>query len=131
MNKKKLFTSLNELCRKLDDTYCINCGGCCFVAAVIVEQLELHNIPYSVIHYDISGCHYAIRVSDRIINRSDYRKCEIYEEYYPTSKDLYNNYYNNNWNMTYDSSNNSIVKRKIKALFNGNSIRRRSTHSSS
>ncbi len=131
MNKKKLFTSLNELCRKLDDTYCINSGGCCFVAAVIVEQLELYNIPYSVIHYDISGCHYAIRVSDRIINRCDYRCKEIQEEYCPTSKELYYTYYTESWNSVYKKKNNSVVKRKIKALFNGNNIRRRSTHSSS
>lgn len=131
MNKNKLFTSLNKLCKELDNTYDINCGGCCYIAAVIVEQLELYNIPYSVIHYDLYSCHYAVRVSDRIINRSDYKCREIQEEYCPTSKELYRTYYTESWNSVYKKKNNSVVKRKIKALFNGNNIRRRSTHSSS
>lgn len=45
MNRKKLFTKLNQLCLELDNKYNINCGGCCYVAACIAEQLESFNIP--------------------------------------------------------------------------------------
>lgn len=79
MNKKKLFTKLNQLCLELDNKYNINCGGCCYVAACIAEQLESFNIPFEIVHYDICGCHYAIKVSDRyiievIIKRKKYMK---------------------------------------------------------
>lgn len=121
MNRKKLFTKLNQLCLELDNKYNINCGGCCYVAACIAEQLESFNIPFEIIHYDICGCHYAIKVSDRYINRSGYRKKEIYEILYCNSEKMFSIYYNRNWNNTYKKKYNSIVHRKIKELFNENS----------
>lgn len=77
MNKKELFKQVNKLCCYLDNKYNINCGGCCYVAACIAEQLELKGIPFKVIHYDLYGCHFAIKVSDRYLNRCDYKKKEI------------------------------------------------------
>ena len=121
MNRKKLFTKLNKLCLELDNKYNINCGGCCYVAACIAEQLESFNIPFEIIHYDMCGCHYAIKVSDRCINRSGYRKNEIYEILYYNSEKMFSIYYNRSWNNTYKKKYNSVVHRKIKELFNENS----------
>ena len=121
MNRKKLFTKLNQLCLELDNKYNINCGGCCYIAACIAEQLERFNIPFEIVHYDICGCHYAIKVSDRYINRSDYKKKEIYEILDYSSEEMFDIYYNGDWNNTYKRKYNSIVHRKIKNLFNENS----------
>lgn len=124
MTRKELFKSLNELCRDLDDKYNINAGGCCFIAAIIAEQMELHHISYTIVHYDICGCHYAIRVNDRIINRGNYKKKEIIEEEYISSDDLYHIYYDRIWNDCYNTDNNLQIKNKIISLFNkyGNCI---------
>lgn len=121
MNRKKLFKELNTLCSDLDYSYDINNGGCCFVAACIAEQLERFNIPFKVVHYDLYRCHYAIKVSDRYINRSDYRKKEIVCITKWASTKLYDIYYDNSWNDTYNKQHNSIISRKIKKLFDENS----------
>lgn len=121
MNRKKLFTKLNQLCLELDNKYNINSGGCCYVAACIAEQLESFNIPFKIVHYDICGCHFAIKVSDRYINRGDYNKKEIYEILDCGSEEIFNIYYNGGWNSIYERKYNSIVHRKIKKLFNENS----------
>lgn len=121
MNRKRLFKELNELCSDLDYLYNINNGGCCYVAACIAEQLERFNIPFEIVHYDLYRCHYAIKVSDRYINRSDYTKREILEIINWTSTKLYDVYYNNSWNSTYEVKYNSTINKKIKKLFNENS----------
>lgn len=117
MNKKQLFKNLNKLCYDLDDKYNINCGGCCYVDAVLAEQFENCNIPFTVIHYDKYSCHYAIRVCDRIINRCDYSFKEIVYDNFMSSDDLYDTYDGGAWNEKYDTRNNKIVKSKIKSLF--------------
>ena len=122
MNRKILFKRINELCLCLDSKYNINRGGCCYVAACISEQLELYNIPFKIIHYDLWGCHYAVKVSDRYLNRCDYRKkeiTEVLEDY--TSKDLFKLYCDGSWNDTYNTKHNSTVKRLIEQIFNENS----------
>lgn len=120
MNKKKLFKELNKLCSDLDYEYDINSGGCCFVAAVIAEQLENYNISFKVIHYELYGCHYAIRVNDRIINRCDYKYNEIIFDDYLSSDEIYDIYYNEYWNKKYNKRWNLIIKTKIKSLFKRN-----------
>lgn len=117
MNKKELFKQVNKLCYNLDNKYNINCGGCCYVAACIAEQLELKGIPFKVIHYDLYGCHFAIKVSDRYLNRSDYKKKEITEISNWTSKDLFRHYHKEDWNSTYKPKNNRTVKNSIKSIF--------------
>ena len=116
MTRKNLFTKLNQLCLELDQKFNINEGGCCYVAACIIEQLELKKIPYTVICYAL-GNHYAVRVSDRIINRSDFNCHEISYDTYISSKELFFTYYNEDWNICYNRSNNSSVKTRIKSLF--------------
>lgn len=117
MTRKSLFKNLNQLCKDLDYKYNINSGGCCFVAAVIAEQLENCNIPFKLIHYELYSCHYAIRVNDRIINRCDCKYNEIIFDDYLSSDDIYDTYYNEDWNSTYNKQWNLIVKTKIKSLF--------------
>lgn len=113
MTKRELFKCLNDLCNEMNTSYYINCGGCCFVAAVIAEQLEKCNISYLVA---ITECptHYAIKVKDRYINRDGFyfRNCYEYDSQY-----LYNKYESEDWNETYEIQHNSIVKRKIKSVF--------------
>lgn len=117
MNRRKLFKDLNELCKNLDVDYNINSGGCCFVAAVLAEQFENYNIPFTVIHYGWIRCHYAIRVKDRIINRSDFSSKEIVYDKLMNSDCLYDIYENETWNTIYDVEDNSIVESEIKSLF--------------
>ena len=117
MSRKELFKQLNRLCEELNYKYDINCGGCCYVAAVLAEQFELHNIPFTVIHYNECGCHYAIKVSDRYINRDDYRKKEISEYLDWSSSDLFEVYNDGDWNKCYKTSHNSTVKKAIVKVF--------------
>jgi hypothetical protein len=117
MNKKELFKQLNQLCISLNSTYNINCGGCCYVAACLAEQLEKYNISFEIIHYNRYNCHYAIKVSDRYLNRDYYKKREITEILNCSSKQLFNVYYENNWNSTYKIHFNDTVKQAIIKLF--------------
>lgn len=128
MNRKELFKNLNKLCRDLDTKYNINCGGCCFVAAVIAEQLENHDIPFKVIHYDMWHCHYAIRVNDRIINRCSYSFKEIVFDDTMCSDELFSTYNNENWNDEYNTCNNNFVRSEIKSLFEKYENRRKRFH---
>jgi hypothetical protein len=117
MNKKELFKQVNKVCCDLDNKYNINCGGCCYVAACIAEQLELKGIPFKVIHYNLYSCHFAIKVSDRYLNRCDYRKKEITKIPNWTSKDLYSHYNKEDWNKCYNPKDNRTVKNSIKSIF--------------
>ena len=117
MNRKRLFKKINELCLELSDRYDINNGGCCFVAACIAEQLERFNIPFEIIHYDVYHCHYCIKVSDRYLNRDDFKKNEISEIWRGTSEELFDIYYDNSWNEEYDTDDNDTVKSLIQKVF--------------
>jgi hypothetical protein len=119
MNRKELFKQLNALCEKLDYKYDINRGGCCYVAACLAEQLEKYNIPYTAIQYGL-GNHFSIKVSDRYLNRCDYKKNEINNTYEPfeSFKDLLHYYHHHTWNETYEPKYNGCVKKAIKAVFN-------------
>ena len=121
MNRKILFKKINELCLYLDTEYNINNGGCCFVAACIAEQLEICKIPFTIIHYDLWHCHYAVRVSDRYLNRCEFRKKEITETLNCTSKELFDIYNEGDWNESYQTRYNKTIKRLIRELFNENS----------
>ena len=113
MTRRELFKRLNCLCLELADYYDINNGGCCYVAAVIAEQLEKHNISFKIaVAY--SPTHYWIRVSDRYINRDGF-KAEFIENW--DSDCLYNIYDEGGWNDSYNRKYNLIVQTKIKSLF--------------
>jgi len=118
MSRKELFKQLNALCEELNEKYYINCGGCCYVAYCLAEQLEIYHIPFTVIRYGRNR-HYSIKVSDRYLNRDFYRKEEIGDYLITwTSKDLIEYYNNNYWNDTYEPKYNGCVKKAIKAVFN-------------
>lgn len=116
MNKKELFKSLNNLCCEMQKkSYNINNGGCCFVAAVIAEQLETYNIPFYVA---VTYCptHYAIKVKDRYINRDDFKfGPEDLREW--NSRNLYYTYNDGDWNDWYSRCWNLIVKTRIRSIF--------------
>ena len=118
MTRNELFTALNKLCNEMDFEYDTGCGGCCFVAACLAENLERNNIPFEVIRL-VSPCHYFIKVSDRYINRCDFYIHNSYKEIldYYDSEDLFNKYYSEDWNPTYNRRWNLIVSTRIKALF--------------
>lgn len=118
MTRRQLFKELNILCKNLHDKYCINCGGCCLVAAYLAEGLELCNIPFEIVHFDECGCHWAIKVSDRYLNRGDYRTDEITEIIQNNSKFLYAIYYGTDWNDTYDTDYNDLVHESLRKVFN-------------
>lgn len=117
MTRNQLFTSLNKLCNEMDLNYDTNCGGCCFVAACLAENLEKNNIPFKVVIVQCPS-HYFIKVSDRYINRSDF---EVYHKdclYDYNSGYLYDLYYNKKtWNRYYNRKWNLIVQTRIRALF--------------
>lgn len=117
MTKKQLFKALNELCDEMDVQYNTSCGGCCYVTACLAKNLERNNIPFSIIVLH-SPCHYFIRVSDRYINRCDYIIRENYKDIlHYNSKYLFDKYYNEDWNPSYNKKWNLIVSTRIKALF--------------
>ena len=45
----RLATDINRICKKLDEKWDINSGGCCLVSAIIAEGLERLNIKYKVV----------------------------------------------------------------------------------
>jgi len=120
MSRKELFKRINALCKELDYKYEINYGGCCFVAYCIAEQLEIHNIPYRAIQYGY-GNHFSIKVSDRYLNRCNYKKNEINDDSnysLKSSKELLYHYRHHTWNEIYEPKYNGCVKKAIKAVFN-------------
>lgn len=115
MTRKELFKRLNSLCEDMNYYYNINCGGCCYVAAVISEQLEIHGIPFKIA-VTYSPTHYAIKVNDRFINRDGFKFHK--EDLIPwDSKYLYDTYRYEDWNDCYNRRWNLIVQTRIKSLF--------------
>lgn len=118
MTRNELFTKINQRCSELDDECNINWGGCCYVAAILAELLETANIPFKVIHYNKCGCHYAIKVSDRYLNRGHYKYWEIGEILEVSSDYLYDVYDDGDWNDHYDSEEyNDYVYDELKQIF--------------
>lgn len=117
MTRNELFTSLNKLCNEMDFQYNTSCGGCCFVTACLAKNLERNNIPFSIIILH-SPCHYFVKVSDRYINRCDFIIKEDYKDvFYYNSEYLFDKYYNEDWNPSYNRKWNLIVSTRIRALF--------------
>ncbi len=118
MTKRELFKEVNVKCLELQSKYRINWGGCCYVAAVLAELLTKYDIPYQVVYFADGGCHYAIRVCDRYLNRDEFNKHYIYYEYNANYESLYKEYYNGDWNDVYDTKYNGIVKISLMRIFN-------------
>lgn len=118
---------LDQLCNFLDNTYCINCGGCCFVAYIVAKLLEKDGIEYSVIVYDCEfksfydiDCaqyHYAIKVGDIIIN--GYEDDEEYVSFNNVcANDLRDHYNECYWNNEYHKKHNSFIKKILTVFYN-------------
>jgi hypothetical protein len=131
---------LEDLMQYLDDGFSINSGGCCLVAAIIAGHLDRLNIKYHVVgfHYRkfsnryvytnikynrnkfpcrSKTCeHYAIKVGDKIINRSGFDKVS-WEVYNIHSQDLNILYDNGYWNDEFDISDIGCVTKLINDFF--------------
>lgn len=143
-NRKYLIWGLNNLCRFLDETYQVNCGGCCYVSYLIARKLEELGIKYKVIFYDEEledikakdlkyaieskdlkhiGCgdftchHYAIVIDNEVINGDNYEG-ELNLKVELTSKDLQWIYKTGDWNDTYNIGLNAILRSYINTFFN-------------
>lgn len=117
---------LNQLCKFLDETYCINYGGCCFVASIIARLLEKDNINYSVVVYeceyddfyniDCAQYHYAIKVNDIIINGYEDEEYSIFNNV--SARDLKEHYNECYWNSEYYTKHNTFIKKVITIFYN-------------
>ena len=115
MNQKELIKKINKFCDHFDDAYALNCGGCCYVAAVIAEMLEFKNIKYKVRYYDCPT-HYVIEVNRIPLNLGGFDGDYDYLEKW-NSSDLYEEYYSGWWNNTYPTKLNGVVKMSIRNIF--------------
>lgn len=52
LNCHSLLRNLNSLCKFLNETYCVNSGGCCFLASLIAKYLDRLHIKYDLVIYD-------------------------------------------------------------------------------
>lgn len=115
MNQKELIKKINKFCDHFDDAYALNCGGCCYVAAVIAEMLEFKNIKYKVRYYDCPT-HYVIEVNKIPLNLGGFDGDYDYLEEW-SSSDLYEEYYSGWWNDVYPTKLNGVVKMSIRNIF--------------
>lgn len=115
MNQKELIKKINKFCDHFDDAYALNCGGCCYVAAVIAEMLEFKNIKYKVRYYDCPT-HYVIEVNKIPLNLGGFDGDYNYLKEW-SSSDLYEEYYSGWWNDVYPTKLNGVVKMSIRNIF--------------
>lgn len=94
-----LIERLNSLCEFLDNSFDVNCGGCCLISSFIAEHLDNLNIKYNLIIFDNddkdvdsiihevqnneysndnnsvvgynTSSHYCIEINDELINCSE------------------------------------------------------------
>lgn len=55
LNCHDLLRRINSLCKFLDETYSVNCGGCCFLAYLIAKHLDKLGMEYTLVIYDNCG----------------------------------------------------------------------------
>lgn len=125
-----LVNKLNKLCKKLDELFEINCGGCCYVAYCIAKLLEQFEINFKLVVFDnyynlkdftclcelpVAMNHFAITIDDVIdgdvINCDDeYFNYYSYNSYDVNSDEILK-FYNehNNWNRRYNPDNNNTI----------------------
>lgn len=144
---RQLRDDLNKLCEGLDDKYSINCGGCCYVAYLIAEQLEKLGLKYKLVVYSwdkknielintevhsqkllgndnsVAGeyvsYHYAIHIV-RIgtINPADDEDAYSYYLRGITASNIKWLYKTGCWNHCYSTANNKTIRNIIKSFFN-------------
>lgn len=133
----RLAQQLNKICKKLDDKYNINNGGCCYTAYCIAKILEKANLKYSLVALDrdynfykessISdlqrSCnHYAIRIKtdchSYMINISSFTNVGS-KELKASASDILKHYKQHLWNEMYDTANNSNVQTTLEKTYYG------------
>ena len=132
----ELVEELNNLCSQLSDTLDINCGGCCYVVAILAEGLFNLHIPYKVAITKSCGCR-PLEIRKHIRNKEDFycQHCFIYlhkHKLYINDdgdanynikagcikyKDLLDYYKATKWNRVYNKKNNKNVANKIGRVF--------------
>lgn len=115
MSQRELIKKINNFCNHFDYEYALNCGGCCYVAAVIAEMLDFKNIKYKVRYYECPT-HYVIEVNKVPLNLGEFKGKYNYLEGCD-HWDLYEYYYNNDWNDMYPTKLNGVVKMSIRNIF--------------
>lgn len=146
LNCHSITRHLNSLCKFLNDTYNINCGGCCFIAYLIAKHLDRLGIEYALVIYDyfkkdissieyevlnrrmnkdyqssVTGhhcCnHYCLHVKGAgIVNDGNYSG-HRYTISDLSCKNIYWIYKNSKWNPCYDVQHNRIIKNIVKEFF--------------
>ena len=126
-NLRVISDNLNRLCQFLDEMYDINAGGCCYITGVIAKLLEIDDVDFSVIVFecdcddfydlDCSQYHYAISLNGDIINGNDYVDIEYSEFTNVSASDIFEHYYECDWNISYDRGNNKFIKETIKRFY--------------
>lgn len=133
----QLARRLNSLCKKLNKSFSINYGGCCYVAYCIARLLEKDNFNFSLIVFDSKHelkkfvelselpepmDHYAIIIeADDVssdINCYEDNYDNFYQDFKVSSEDILNYYLNNKWNSCYNPINNIYVKSLIELVYN-------------
>ena len=132
----QLARRLNSLCKKLNESFGINYGGCCYVAYCIARLLEKDNFNFSLVVFDkryelkkfveLSELpepmdHYAIIIeSDDAssgINCCEDDYDDFYQDFKVSSKHILEYYLNNRWNSSYNIINNVYVKSLIERVY--------------
>lgn len=142
-------TKLNNFLSELDKTYNINNGGCCYIAYVLANLLEQHNIPYSFVIEDeceyISGdlvaecienrsceeccyglfdetcIHYMISVNNKLLNKMEETKISNCHFFDGVdSSDILWIYETGSWNPAFDKSYKDEIFEKLSKFFDEN-----------
>lgn len=133
----QLARRLNSLCKKLDESFAINYGGCCYVAYCIARLLEKDNFNFSLVVFDkryelkkfveLSDLpepmdHYAIIIESDDTSGSGINCCEdnyddFYQDFKVSSEHILEYYLNNIWNSSYNTINNVYIKSLIERVY--------------
>lgn len=133
----QLVEELNDLCSQLNDDFEINCGGCCYVASVLAEELFNLHIPYKVAITKNFEVEKSLEIRRTIKNKKDFycQHAFIYLHKHKLyinddgdarrnvkvgcikPKELLEYYKSVKWNKTYNTSNNKSVANKIRKIF--------------
>lgn len=146
LNVHSLRRSLNKLCFFLDDLYCINSGGCCYIAYIISKHLDKLGIDYNLSVYNFESknksdivkevtnmlrsnnnnsvigmntCeHYCLYITGGgYVNKGDVSGLKQYSVEGITCKNIGWIYKHGFWNKRYDTRNNKVVKGIIDSFF--------------
>lgn len=146
LNVHSLRRSLNKLCLFLDDLYCINSGGCCYIAYIIAKHLDRLGVGYTLSVYNFEGkdesdiikevtnmsksnnrnsvigshtCeHYCLSIiGGGHVNEGDVEGLNQYNIKGITCRNIGWIYRHGLWNKYYDTRNNKVVKGIIDSFF--------------